>query len=68
VAQVFAVSYRNETSANGYIYGQRRMEIWVVDVAGTTLTVSANSAGDVPARIQAEHEAVVDSVEFVVQD
>jgi hypothetical protein len=56
------------TSNNGPFGGESRVEIWVVRVEGVPLTVMASSSGDVPATIQAELDAVIDSVEFVVPE
>jgi hypothetical protein len=56
------------TSRNGYIGGEERLDLWVVDVAGTTLVVYAGATGEVPARFQAELDAVVASVELVTHD
>jgi hypothetical protein len=44
------------------------MDVWVVDVDGSTLVVVAGSRGDVPAQFQAELNAVVESVRFVLPD
>jgi hypothetical protein len=56
------------TSNNGSFGGESRVEIWVVRVDGVPLTVMASSGGDVPANIQAELDAVVGSIEFVVPE
>jgi hypothetical protein len=56
------------TSNNGAFGGESRVEIWVVRVAGVPVTVMASSSGDVPVRIQAELDAVIGSIEFVVAE
>jgi hypothetical protein len=56
------------TATNGGIGGEENMDVWVVDVEGVPLTVFKSWNGDVPARIAAELDAVVESVEFVVAD
>jgi hypothetical protein len=53
------------TSNNGRFSGEDRMELWVVDVEGVTLTVVVGSSGDVPPRIWTELDAAVDSIEFL---
>jgi hypothetical protein len=40
------------------------MDVWVVDVADTTLVVAAGTRGDVPATYEDELEDVVGSVRF----
>ena len=53
---------------SGILGGEERLDLWVVDVAGTTILVYAGESGNVPQRIRDELTRVVDSVEFVVPE
>jgi hypothetical protein len=44
------------------------MDVWVVDVDGSTLVVASGTRGDVPERFQSELDDVVGSVRFVLPD
>jgi hypothetical protein len=56
------------TSAHDTVGVEARGDVWVVDVDGTPLTVSAGTMGAVPPRIRAELHSIVDSIEFVVPE
>ena len=56
------------TSAHDKVGVEKRTDLWVVDVEGTPLTVNVGTYGEVPPRVQAELEAMVDSIEFVVPE
>ena len=53
---------------SGTLGGEERLDLWVVDVAGTTVVVYAGESGNVPPHIRDELTSVVDSVEFVMPD
>jgi hypothetical protein len=44
------------------------MDVWVVDVQGTTLVVVAGTRGEVPQEYADELAAVIDSVRFALPD
>jgi hypothetical protein len=56
------------TEANGALGVRGGLDVWVVDVRGSTLTVVAYSRGDVPERYQDELAQVTDSITVVLPD
>ena len=52
------------TSANRAFGGAVDSDVWVLDVEGVPITVIRARSGDVPARVLAELDAVVDSIEI----